>query len=363
MSKKISPGEIGRKVEIPVDGQPITIHGSTGGQPVLISGQTSAGSYFPLKIVKDGSVGQLDIHGVVGTVYVGTIAIGAIAGSVHIQGTIDTINYLGSVGHIKSGSIGVLGGSIGVKSGSIGILGQPIAITGSIDIRGGTVDITGSVGISSGSVGLLGGSVGVKSGSIGVLGGSVGVKSGSVGVLGGSIGIKNGSIGLRGGSVGIKSGSVGVLGGSIGIKNGSIGIIKLPAITGSVDIRGGTVDVDISSQSVGQLGADLQGNYFGPQTLIDGSVIGAGSTYTSQWASVDNYKTKTMTAKTQSSGSLTIEVAIIGTATDNYDFATEDLTANTMKEKTFTDAFRYCRAKVYNSGRGTVWCYLGRRIV
>ena len=192
MSKKVSPGEIGRKVEIPSDGQPVRVIGSVGilDQPILISGQTAAGSYFPLKVVKDGSVGQLDIHGVIGTVYVGTVAIGAIAGSVHIQGTIDTINYIGSIGHVNSGSIGVLNfpttqevsGSVGIKelpsitgtvdirTGSVGISGQPIDVHGSVGIKGtvhvdteltGTIDVgnfpttqavTGSVDVRTGTI-------------------------------------------------------------------------------------------------------------------------------------------------------------------------------------------------------------------
>jgi len=232
-------------------------------EQIVAMGKTSDGAYVPLKV---DSTGQLDVTGV-GTVYVGTINIGEIRGSVHVEG-----------------------GSVGIKSGSIGITEIP-SISGTVDIR------TGSVGISGQPIDI----------------------------------------------------------------HGSVGIKEIPSITGSVGIKG-TVNIDITAQSVGQIGVDMQGRYFAPQTLINGSVIGGGSVYISGWYAIDNYKTKTITVKTEQKGSLTIETCIVGTATDNFDYISVDTSAGTIKPVTFTDAFRYCRVKVYSSSHGSIWCWLGRQI-
>jgi len=220
-------------------------------EQIVAMGKTSDGAYVPLKV---DSTGQLDVTGA-GTVYVGTINIGEIRGSVHVEG-----------------------GSVGIKSGSIGITEIP-SISGTVDIR------TGSVGISGQPIDVHG---------------------------------------------------------SVGIK--------------------GTINIDITAQSVGQIGVDMQGRYFAPQTLINGSVIGGGSVYISGWYAIDNYKTKTITVKTEQKGSLTIETCIVGTATDNFDYISVDTSAGTIKPVTFTDAFRYCRVIVYSSSHCSIWCWLGRQI-
>lgn len=127
-------------------------------QQILVMGQTSGGSVYPVRGVLHGSTVDLEIENVIGTVHLGTVDVGAISGSVHVEGT-PTPDIVGGtvdvVKHVESGSI------------DSSIVGQPIGISGTVETSG-ISDISGTVEVSA--MPSISGTVDVRTGSVGISG-------------------------------------------------------------------------------------------------------------------------------------------------------------------------------------------------